>query len=649
MDSWQLNKIAGAVLGTCLVGMGIGIVAQGIYEPGAPVKPGYALPEPKETASAGGEKKPEVVPIALRMEKADPKKGEADAKVCSACHNFQEGAGAKVGPALWNVVDRPKGKAEGFDYSAGMKAKGGNWTYADLDSFITKPSAYVQGTKMGYPGQEDPEKRADIIAYLRTLSKDPKPLPKVTDADKKEMAAAGAEAKGGAGAKAGGATFVAMVAEADPKKGQSAGQVCTACHNVKKGGGTLVGPALWNVVGRKKGSVPGFDYSKGLKDKGGEWTIDDLNQWLIKPSTYIPGTKMGYPGEADEKKRAEIVAWLHSLSDNPKPLPKAAEGGQKTAAKAGESTAGGDKGGNGAGEAAGEAAILTMVGEADPKKGQSASQVCAACHNLKKGGGALIGPALWDVVNRKKGSVAGFDYSAGLKKKGGEWTIDDLNAWLTKPSAYIPGTKMGYPGEPNQKKRAEIIAYLRTLSDKPVALPGTDKGAKKAEGDHHGEAKNMPPEAKPGDQKPPAPPAPPGSPQPTPKSPEPSSAAAAPQTPDERKTGAPTPAPTHDNAAPPSQKGDASGPERKSEATPARPEQNAKAEPAAMPSSGAVTVGGSEPYRAADPQYAASAPAAQALVKADSTAPSLVTAGDKGEVDTSGPEPYSAPTPSEAK
>ena len=80
-----MNKVAGAVLGTCLVGMGIGIVAQGIYEPGAPTKAGYALPEPKETAAAGGEAKPEVVPIAVRMEHADPKKGEGDAKVCSAC------------------------------------------------------------------------------------------------------------------------------------------------------------------------------------------------------------------------------------------------------------------------------------------------------------------------------------------------------------------------------------------------------------------------------------------------------------------------------------------------------------------------------------------------------------------------------------
>ena len=499
MDSWQLNKIAGAVLGTCLVGMGIGLVAQGIYEPGAPAKPGYALPEPKETAAADGEKKAEVVPIALRMEKADPKKGEADAKVCSACHNFQEGAGAKVGPDLWNVVDRPKGKEPGFEYSKAMEAKGGDWTYADLDQFVTKPSAYVPGTKMGYPGQDDPDKRADIIAYLRTLSKDPKPLPQVTDADKK---VASADAKGGV-------------------------------------------------------------------DK-----------------------------------------------------------------------AGADKG-NGAGEAAGEAAFLTMVGEADPKKGQAAAQVCEACHNVKKGAGSLVGPDLWNVVDRKKGSVEGFDYSAGLKAKGGEWTVDDLNAWLTKPAAYIPGTKMGYPGEANEKKRAQIVAYLRTLSDNPVALPGLDKGAAKAAKDHPGEAKNMVPEAKPGDQKPPVPPLPPGSQQPVPQVPEASSATGAPQQPDERQPGMPTPVPTHDNATP----------GQKTEAAPAKPQEDAKAEaiPMTEPVASASANEGPEPYQAADPQYAAAAASEPALAKVDMTPPSLAPAGDKGEGDAAGPEPYAAPTPGDAK
>ena len=624
IDSWTMNKVAGAVLGTCLVGMGIGIVAQGIYEPGAPTKAGYALPEPKETAAAGGEAKPEVVPIAVRMEHADPKKGEGDAKVCGACHNFAEGAGAKVGPDLWDVVDRPKGKAEGFDYSAGMKAKGGDWSYADLDQFLTKPSAYVSGTKMGYPGQDDPEKRADIIAYLRTLAKDPKPLPKVTEADKK---VASADAKGGEskGAAGGDAAFIKLVADADPKKGQSAGQVCTACHNVTKGGGVLVGPPLWDVVDRDKGSVAGFDYSKGLKDKGGKWTIADLDAWLTKPAAYIPGTKMGYPGEADEKKRAALIAWLRSLSDSPKPLPKtaAAEKPVQTAdAKAGDVKS---DAGNGPGEAAGEAVFLKMIGESDTKKGQSAAQVCSACHNFKKGAGSLIGPALWDVVNRKKGSVTGFDYSAGLKAKGGEWTFDDLNAWLTNPQKYIPGTKMGYAGEPSQKRRAEIIAFLRTLSDHPVAVPNEKVGAKKSDAASPGEAKNMSVGAKPDDARPPAPP---------------SNAVEQQQKSDAGEK--PTPPATHDKADP-AQKTEAPAakPEQKTEVAPAKPEQDAMA----SDTSGTAP----EPYQAADPAYPTPVAAEPTIAKSADAAPSLLPAGDKGEGNAAGPEPYAAATPGDSK
>ena len=106
MDSFTFNKIAGAVLGTCLFGMGLGIVGQAIYQPSAPEKPGYPLPNPKPEEAGG--KAPAAIPLPVLLAKADPKKGEQDAKVCGACHNFQDGEGAKVGPDLYGVVDREK-------------------------------------------------------------------------------------------------------------------------------------------------------------------------------------------------------------------------------------------------------------------------------------------------------------------------------------------------------------------------------------------------------------------------------------------------------------------------------------------------------------------------------------------------------------
>ncbi len=484
MDSFTFNKIAGAVLGTCLFGMGLGLVAQAIYEPSAPKKPGYALPMPKEEAAGG--KAPVEAPISVRLAKADPKKGETAAKICAACHNFQEGAGAKVGPDLYNVVDREKASVPGFDYSAALKAKGGKWTYADLDEWLTSPSKYAPGTKMGYAGEEDAQKRADIIDYLHTLSKSPVPLPKPTPEEEK-LAQGGGEAKtaaaGAAPAGGGEGDLIKLIADTPPAKGEQAAKICGACHNFKEGEGTKVGPDLYGVVDREKASVQGFDYSAALKAKGGKWTYADLNAWLTNPQAYAAGTKMGYAGEADEKKRAAIISYLRSLAKTPAPLPAA---GEKKADAGAAPTKMADAGApapkpdaakpdaskpdEGAATGGGDG-FVKLVADAKPEKGKSAAQICGACHNFKEGEGNKIGPDLYGVVDRDKASVQGFDYSAALKAKGGKWTYDDLNKWLTNPQEYAPGTKMGYAGEPDEKKRAAIVAYLRTLAATPAPLP----------------------------------------------------------------------------------------------------------------------------------------------------------------------------------
>ena len=179
MDSFEFNKMAGALLGALLFGMGIGVLSDAIFAHEKLAKPGYDLPTGQVAAAEPGAKKPAAEPLPELLAKADPKKGEADTKACQSCHNFEKGAGPKIGPPLWGVVGRPKGSVSGFDYSSGMKAKGGDWTFADINTFITDPKAYVQGTKMSaFGGVSDPHKRADILAYLRTLSDNPVPLPK---------------------------------------------------------------------------------------------------------------------------------------------------------------------------------------------------------------------------------------------------------------------------------------------------------------------------------------------------------------------------------------------------------------------------------------------------------------------------------------
>lgn len=179
MDSFEFNKIAGAVLGTLLLVLGLSNLSGILYHAEKPEKPGYAIEVAEAAAPAGGDAAAAAPakPIAELLASADATRGQAGAKPCMACHSFEKGGPNKVGPDLWEVVERPVASHEGFAYSDALKAKGGNWTYDELNHFIANPKGYVAGTKMGFAGIKDDAKRADVIAYLRSLSDAPKPLP----------------------------------------------------------------------------------------------------------------------------------------------------------------------------------------------------------------------------------------------------------------------------------------------------------------------------------------------------------------------------------------------------------------------------------------------------------------------------------------
>lgn len=105
------------------------------------------------------------------------------------------------------------------------------------------------------------------------------------------------------------------------------------------------------------------------------------------------------------------------------------------------------------------------AGAADVKK------LCSVCHNFTEGSSAKVGPALYGVVMRPQASASGFEYSAALKGHTGKWTYDELNAWLHSPKAYAPGTKMAFAGIDDDKTRADVIMYLRSLSHDPAPMP----------------------------------------------------------------------------------------------------------------------------------------------------------------------------------
>ena len=115
--------------------------------------------------------------------------------------------------------------------------------------------------------------------------------------------------------------ITAVMALGDVASGEKIFKKCAACHSINEGGANKIGPALYNVVGRKIGSVANYKYSKALASYGKEWTFEELNGFLKKPATYLKGTKMSYAGLRKEKDRASIIKYLNQENDNPKPLP----------------------------------------------------------------------------------------------------------------------------------------------------------------------------------------------------------------------------------------------------------------------------------------------------------------------------------------
>jgi len=198
MTSYNINKLAGAILWSALVIVGSKVLIEEISIPKHPEKPGYVVEIPgakpadkghgeqastaKPGAGGSATAKPdaatEKVTLGSLLRSGDAGRGAKVAKRCAGCHTFNKGGALRSGPNLFGIVDRAIAGVGGFNYSPALKGKGGKWTFADLKCFLENPKACVPGTKMSFRGLKKPGQLADLIVYLNGQSDSPAGLPK---------------------------------------------------------------------------------------------------------------------------------------------------------------------------------------------------------------------------------------------------------------------------------------------------------------------------------------------------------------------------------------------------------------------------------------------------------------------------------------
>lgn len=174
MSGIELNKIVGAILTAALLVVVISTLGEALVKPKHHTSNMVIATTPAATTAPKEEK---LEPVGPLLASANIEAGEKQAKKCAACHDFKKGGKAKIGPPLWDTVGQPKGGHDGFSYSPALKKLGGAWDYEALNAFLHKPRQLVPGTKMTFPGLSAVKDRANLIAYLRSLSDQPKPLP----------------------------------------------------------------------------------------------------------------------------------------------------------------------------------------------------------------------------------------------------------------------------------------------------------------------------------------------------------------------------------------------------------------------------------------------------------------------------------------
>lgn len=177
--SLEFNKAAAAVLTAGITFMIAGVIGGAIVSPKKLERPAIAIGEPAPAAAAAAPAAPALEPIGPLLASADVDAGrQAAQRLCASCHTFTQGGANGVGPNLWGIVGANHARVAGFNYSAANRALADKpWDYEALNAFLARPSTAMPGTRMAFAGIAQAQQRANVIAFLRSLDTNPKPLP----------------------------------------------------------------------------------------------------------------------------------------------------------------------------------------------------------------------------------------------------------------------------------------------------------------------------------------------------------------------------------------------------------------------------------------------------------------------------------------